>query len=232
MEKRKQKIREVLCAKAKEYATDENRFHNFDEAARLLNCTPKAALEGMLVKHWVSVMDLIDANPPVAKELISEKVGDAINYVILKEGLRLRGVDTFEDVVEDYIVFVQPYIGGRGFTRDAMEQLWNAGLSSRTVISYLATLEQVLYQRNEKPPKYRPYNAQELLDFYVSQEHAPLKGGVRATQYTINDSYYMPHPGKPLIYIQNIPYSPKELLKHFVREDGSPCGIREENHGY
>ena len=232
MEERKKKIREVLCAKAKEYATDENRFHNFDEAARLLNCTPKAALEGMLVKHWVSVMDLIDATPPVAEALINEKVGDAINYVILKEGLRLRYVDTFEDVVEDYIVFVQPYIGGRGFTRGDMEQLWSAGLSSRTIISYLATLEQILYRRNEKQPEYRPYTASELFDLYVSQKQLLLKGEVRATRYKIINSFCTAHPGEPLVYIQNIPYSPKGLLKYFVRSDGSPCGVKVVNNGH
>lgn len=219
-----------MCAKAKEYATDENRFHNFDEAARLLNCTPKAALEGMLVKHWVSVMDLIDATPPVAEALINEKVGDAINYVILKEGLRLRYVDTFEDVVEDYIVFVQPYIGGRGFTRGDMEQLWSAGLSSRTVISYLATLEQILYRRNEKRPEYRPYTASELFDFFTTQERIHH----RATTPTLcrMSNFQMNPEEKSVVFIQGVYYSPEELLRNFIREDGSPCGVKVVNDGY
>ena len=34
---------EVLSKKAEEYATGEDRFHNFNVAARLRNCTPEEA---------------------------------------------------------------------------------------------------------------------------------------------------------------------------------------------
>lgn len=97
IENRIQYIREVLSAKAEEYATGDNRFHNFDVAARILNITPEQALQGMMLKHIVSVFDLVewaDANPDLlTKQIIDEKVGDTINYLILLEGLLLRRVE-------------------------------------------------------------------------------------------------------------------------------------------
>lgn len=91
-------IRGVLSTKAKEYATDTNRFHNFDAAARILNCTPERALQGIAVKHAVSVLDLIewaDSNTDLLTEaIVNEKIGNTINYLILLEGLLLRRIET------------------------------------------------------------------------------------------------------------------------------------------
>jgi len=93
VEKRVQKIREVLVAKAVMYASTSNRFHNFDFAARILNCTPEQALQGMLMKHVVSVPDLIEWSETmparITEALVDEKIGDTINYLILLESLFL-----------------------------------------------------------------------------------------------------------------------------------------------
>lgn len=98
VENRIHNIREVLLAKAKEYATEDNRFHNFDFAARILDSTPEQALHGMMLKHIVSVFDLIgwtETNTNMLTEqIIDEKIGDTINYLILLEGLLLRRMDT------------------------------------------------------------------------------------------------------------------------------------------
>ena len=80
----------TLCAKGDEYARDGDRLWNFKVAARKLNCHPAEALAGMMVKHTVSVDDIIDGLakgivPP--KELVAEKIGDSINYLHLLEGL-------------------------------------------------------------------------------------------------------------------------------------------------
>ena len=81
---------ETLCAKGDEYARDGDRLWNFKVAARKLNCHPAQSLAGMMVKHTVSVDDIIDGLargivPP--KELVAEKIGDSINYLLLLEGL-------------------------------------------------------------------------------------------------------------------------------------------------
>ena len=85
-------IKRVLSSKAKEYATDD-RLHNFKRAARVSEETAAKALKGMVLKHLVSVFDLIDAydpeskKPQFSKELIDEKITDILNYFILLKGL-------------------------------------------------------------------------------------------------------------------------------------------------
>ena len=80
----------TLCAKGDEYALDGDRLWNFKAAGRKRNQHPAQALAGMEVKHDVSVDDIIDGLargivPP--KELVAEKIGDSINYLLLLEGL-------------------------------------------------------------------------------------------------------------------------------------------------
>ena len=82
--------RQTLCAKGDEYARDGDRLWNFKAAGRKRNQHPAQALAGMEVKHDVSVDDIIDGLargivPP--KELVAEKIGDSINYLLLLEGL-------------------------------------------------------------------------------------------------------------------------------------------------
>jgi hypothetical protein len=82
---------EVLGAKSKEYASDADRLHNFKAAARLCGVSPETALMGMLVKHWVSIRDMVDRFERTglvpSRELVDEKVGDAVNYLVLLEAL-------------------------------------------------------------------------------------------------------------------------------------------------
>lgn len=82
-------IKKVLSSKAKEYATDD-RLHNFKRAAKIAECSPAQALKGMLLKHLVSVFDLIDENAIdeiISANMVDEKIGDSINYLILLEAL-------------------------------------------------------------------------------------------------------------------------------------------------
>lgn len=97
VENRIDRIRKVLTAKAEEYSTEGNRFHNFDIAARILDCTPERALLGMMLKHMVSVFDLVQwaeqDEQRITETVIDEKIGDMINYLILLEGLLLRRLE-------------------------------------------------------------------------------------------------------------------------------------------
>jgi hypothetical protein len=81
-------IRQVLDAKDVEYGTIENRHHNFYEAARILTAKPEAVLLFYFSKHLVSVMDMISNFDEIyPNEVIEEKIGDCINYLILLESL-------------------------------------------------------------------------------------------------------------------------------------------------
>lgn len=84
----------MLASKACEYASDEDRLHNFKAAAELEGDTPAEALRGMLRKHWVSIADLVWSDTIGEKPsfaMIDEKIGDAVNYLILLEALLKEG---------------------------------------------------------------------------------------------------------------------------------------------
>ena len=84
------KIKSVLQSKAKEYAQGPDRYHNFNVAARVLGSSREKALLGMMMKHYVSILDIIDQPGIFSNEIIDEKIGDMINYLILLEGMLLE----------------------------------------------------------------------------------------------------------------------------------------------
>lgn len=90
----------VLKAKSNEYSSDTDKLHNFKRAGQLRNSSPEEALAGMLAKHLVSLLDIVDEIektypieqifPPSYHDyikLLEEKITDSINYLILLEGL-------------------------------------------------------------------------------------------------------------------------------------------------
>ena len=98
VENRLKKIKETLTRKADEYATDTDRFHNFRVAADFVNTTREQALYGMMLKHLVSVQDMVleterGKGCRVTAEFIDEKIGDTINYLILLEGIFAERLD-------------------------------------------------------------------------------------------------------------------------------------------
>ncbi len=91
------KMKSMLTTKADEYASSTDRLHNFKAAARMLDATPEVALEGMAMKHAVSVQDMVEHPDIITSELIDEKIGDCINYLVLLEALML---ERCEDLVQ------------------------------------------------------------------------------------------------------------------------------------
>lgn len=80
----------VLEHKAKEYSWDGDRLSNFKKAGALQGCAPEAALLGMLVKHWVSICEMVQdlgQGKHWPQEVWQEKLGDNINYSYLLEAL-------------------------------------------------------------------------------------------------------------------------------------------------
>lgn len=79
-------IKDVLVTKAKEYATDKDRLHNFNKAARVSGSSRERALMGFALKHIVSVDDMIDnleEGKLPTKAQLDEKFTDTLNYYIL-----------------------------------------------------------------------------------------------------------------------------------------------------
>jgi hypothetical protein len=91
VERRMADCRAVLCRKADEYVTDQDRLSNFKAALTVIGCkTPEKALWAFVSKHIVALRDFIDrleAGEEVPKEWWLEKTGDITNYMFLLEAL-------------------------------------------------------------------------------------------------------------------------------------------------
>ena len=85
-----ERIKGVMCEKSAEYARGEDKLHNFYRAAEVSGKTPLECLQGMKLKHDVSVLDMLDDGADgihYTRERWEEKIGDSINYFILMLGL-------------------------------------------------------------------------------------------------------------------------------------------------
>jgi hypothetical protein len=98
--------------KAVEYATDDDRLHNFNAAGKLLVVTPAEAAVGFAAKHWVSIRDLLDKaasevidatlregydvhlkSREERRKVIDEKCDDAIAYFLLIKACLIQELD-------------------------------------------------------------------------------------------------------------------------------------------
>ena len=88
---RQRKIKETLGKKAAEYSFKLDILHNFKESAKFQSETSKTTtareLWGMAKKHIISVQDMVFSEGKPSIELVDEKIGDAINYLILLEAI-------------------------------------------------------------------------------------------------------------------------------------------------
>jgi hypothetical protein len=73
----------VLLNKADEYATDGDRLHNFKAAALLGGSNLREALGGMMIKHTVSIYDMMNSGKQYPETVWNEKITDHINYLLL-----------------------------------------------------------------------------------------------------------------------------------------------------
>jgi len=81
------KIEELLLRKSKEYAFNGDRLWNFKQAARFTGQSQQKALWGIAAKHFASVDDLVNKRLAPRREMIDEKIGDLINYLIILEAV-------------------------------------------------------------------------------------------------------------------------------------------------
>ena len=83
-----EQVKQTLLIKAKEYRRGNNPFHNFDVGSQRSGLIREKVLDGFLLKHEISIADmtndLVDGKLPT-KELLDEKFGDNIIYLIIKK---------------------------------------------------------------------------------------------------------------------------------------------------
>lgn len=96
VENRCNAIKEILIEKGAEYHYNGDPFYAFNAAARYLLTSPEEALRGMMVKHQVSLDNIINDirfGKDVSEDMISEKVGDYINYLVILEALLYKRIN-------------------------------------------------------------------------------------------------------------------------------------------
>lgn len=87
--------RDVMGSKSAEYARGRDKLHNFKRASGVLGVSPEKALLGFKAKHTVSIMDIVDdldSGKLPTVELLCEKIGDEINYLILLKACILERI--------------------------------------------------------------------------------------------------------------------------------------------
>jgi hypothetical protein len=97
--RRLEMTRDVLASKAGQYASKDDRLHNFKKAAGLSRTTPERALFGMVAKHLTAIVDyIVDDTKVPTQEWLDEKIGDVINYFILLEALWTEDIQRQERI--------------------------------------------------------------------------------------------------------------------------------------
>lgn len=89
-------IKHTLGVKAMEYVRNDNAMHNFDTGAKMTGQTREKVIAGFALKHVVSISDMrndIEKGNLPTKELVEEKFGDAINYLILEKASILHRIE-------------------------------------------------------------------------------------------------------------------------------------------
>lgn len=94
------RTQEVLGVKALEYVRNENMMHNFDAGSQITGQIREKVLYGMALKHHISISDIredIEIGKLPTKELVEEKFGDAINYLILEKASILERIANIKE---------------------------------------------------------------------------------------------------------------------------------------
>ena len=95
------RIKAVLCKKEGEYNLEEDRLGFFKRAAALAQETPEQALYGFMLKHLVSLSDMVQSGKAYSEALFEEKITDIENYLLLLLGLLKDGGRMIESEVKE-----------------------------------------------------------------------------------------------------------------------------------
>ena len=95
-------IQNVLIEKGKEYRRNNNPFHNFEEGSKRSGLIREKVLDGMLLKHEISIADMTnDLEKGILPkiETVEEKFGDNLIYLILKKASIIDKIEQYEEEV-------------------------------------------------------------------------------------------------------------------------------------
>lgn len=83
----------TLAVKSTDYASKEDRLHNFKSGATLTGQTELQFAFSLASKHIIALRDKISKKEYLTDEFIEEKITDIINYMILIEAIREEDED-------------------------------------------------------------------------------------------------------------------------------------------
>lgn len=85
----------TLVVKGREYRRNGNPFHNFDKGSEVTGRSREDVIWGMALKHFISVQDIkndMKSNILPTKEVLDEKYGDLINYLLIEKASILERI--------------------------------------------------------------------------------------------------------------------------------------------
>jgi len=88
---------EILVEKAKEYSVDTDRFHNFKKASRYFGYSPQFFCVMFMIKHIVSLSDILDGTIFPNFNIYVSKIVDIYNYLLLLIGIIVTNCDMAEE---------------------------------------------------------------------------------------------------------------------------------------
>lgn len=92
--------RETLIHKNSEYDPNGlDPLNNFYKAAQLTGETHAKALAGMMVKHTVSIYDMLGSEDRLPKSQWVEKITDHINYLLILRTMVDQGYCAYDDTL-------------------------------------------------------------------------------------------------------------------------------------
>ncbi len=86
------RVQDVLAVKSMEYGPVD-RLGNFKKTAALRGVKLHQAVGGMMVKHTVSIYDMIESGKPYSMDQWDEKITDHINYLILLKATLIENLE-------------------------------------------------------------------------------------------------------------------------------------------
>ena len=95
-------IRETLIKKGAEYRRNQDPFHNFNVGSRITGLIREKVLDGMLLKHEISIADMTnDLEKGILPkiETVEEKFGDNLIYLILKKASIIDKIEQYEEEI-------------------------------------------------------------------------------------------------------------------------------------
>jgi hypothetical protein len=94
-------IRDLLTIKGNEYRRNGNPFHNFEEGAKRTGLIREKVLDGMLLKHEISIADmtndLVEGKLP-SLHTVNEKFDDNLIYLLLKKSSIIDRINDKNDI--------------------------------------------------------------------------------------------------------------------------------------